>query len=277
METPREYLHLYCADGRLIPVTVQVSPQRHQGYNPWHIEVAFGERGQLQPSPDDHEPYHLMDRLASTLSHEIRNPLSTIALHADLMAEALQHPASDFHTEMMTSLAEIKAEVGRLDHLVQGYLALARLETLQREPVDLGAVVEDLVWGLEEQLAARGIMLRLQGMKDVGPVTIHQQTFRQALLNLLHNAMEAMPQGGTVTLHGSRLDTLVRLEVQDTGIGMQAEAIPWLFMPFHTTKPKGTGLGLYVVQQIIAAHAGEILVTSTSGEGATFTILLPLT
>lgn len=274
--TPREYLHLYSADGRLIPVTVQVSPQPRHGHNPWHIEVAFGERGPLSSPSESNEQYHLMNRLASTLSHEIRNPLSTIALHADLMAETLQHTASEYHAEMIASLAEIKAEIARLDNLVQGYLALARLEKLQREPVDLGAVVEDLVWGLQEQLAARGIMPRLQGIKDLGQVTIHQQTFRQALLNLLRNAMEAMPQGGTLTLRGARLDTLVRLEVQDTGCGMQTEAIPWLFMPFHTTKAEGTGLGLYVVQQIIAAHAGEILVSSASGEGTTFTILLPL-
>jgi two-component system sensor histidine kinase HydH len=274
--TPREYLHLYSADGHLIPVTVQVSPPRHQEHNPWHIEVAFGERGPLPPSPDDREQYRLMNRLASSLSHEIRNPLSTIALYVDLMAESLQHPTSNSHPEMMASVAEIKAEIARLDNLVQGYLALARLEKLQHEPVDLGAVVEDLVWGLQEQLAARGIMLRLQGINDLGQVTVHQQTFSQALLNLLCNAMEAMPQGGTVTLRGTRLDTLVRLEVQDTGRGMPAEAIPWLFMPFHTTKPEGTGLGLYVVQQIVAAHGGEILVTSASGEGTTFTILLPL-
>jgi PAS domain S-box-containing protein len=275
--TPREYLHLYSADGRLIPVTVQISPQQRHGHNPWHVEVAFGARDPLQPPPDSNTQYHLMNRLASTLSHEIRNPLSTIALHADLIAEALQHPALDHRAEMTASLAEIKAEIARLDNLVQGYLSLARLENLQREPVDLGAVVEDLVWGLQEQLAASGIMLRLQGIKDLGQVTVHQQTFRQALLNLLHNAMEAMPQGGTVTLRGTRLDTLVRLEVQDTGSGVHAEVLPWLFMPFHTTKPKGTGLGLYVVQQIVAAHAGEILVTSASGEGTTFTILLPLT
>jgi two-component system, sporulation sensor kinase E len=136
-------------------------------------------------------------------------------------------------------------------------------------------VVEDLVASLQEQLDLHNITLCLQGTKNLGLVTVHQQLFCQALRNLLYNAMEAMPQGGTVTLRGRRLESLVRLEVQDTGNGLRVEDLPWLIRPFHTITPEDSGLGLYVAQQIVAAHAGEVLVTSTSDVGTTLTILLP--
>ena len=274
--TACEYLYLYRADGRLVPVTIQVSPQRHHGHNTWQLEVAFSARGAFTPPLYGKEQRCLLHRLASTWSHELCNPLSTIALHTDLMAEALQQPGPEHEADMAVSLDEIKTAIVRLENLVRGYLALAHLENLHRTPVDLGAVVEELVDKLQEQLALHSITLRLQGIKNLGLVPVHQQLFSQALYNLLYNAMEAMPQGGTVTLHGTRLESFVRLEVQDTGNGMQVENLPWLTRPFHTLTPEDSGLGLYVVQQIVAAHDGEVLVTSASDVGTTFTILLPL-
>ena len=272
----REYLHLRSADGRLVPVTIQVSPRRHSAHNTWQLEVAFGARDGLTPASYDNGQRCLLHRLASTWAHEIRNPLSIIVLHTDLMTEALQQPGPEHEADMGVSLAEIKIEIARLENLVQGYLSLAHLENLQRAPVDLGAVVEELVAGLQEQLDLYNITLHLQGIKDLGLVTVHEKLVSQALCNLLYNAMEAMPQGGTVTLRGTRQEDCVRLEVQDTGNGMRVEDLPWLTRPFHTITPEDSGLGLYVVQQIVAAHAGEVLVASASNVGTTFTILLPL-
>jgi signal transduction histidine kinase len=218
----------------------------------------------------------LLNRLASSLAHEIRNPLSTIALHADLMGETLRRPVASQQAELAMSLAEIKAEIARLEYMVQGCLALARLEHLRREPVDLGALVEDLALALQEQMAMQGVTLHLQEVQNLGEVAVHHQTFSQVVHNLLHNAMEAMPQGGTLTIRGTRQDTFVSLAIQDTGCGMRDEDLPGLFRPFHTTKPEGTGLGLYLVKQIVTAHAGEILVASSNGGGMTFTVMLPL-
>jgi two-component system sensor histidine kinase HydH len=272
----REYLYVHSAAGRIIPITMQVSPRRHPGHHTWQLELAFSARGPLTPTSHDHQQRCLLHRLASTWAHEIRNPLSTIFLHTDLMTEELQQPGPEHEADMAVSLTEVKIEMARLENLLQGYLLLAHLENLQRAPVDLGDVVEMLVTRLQEQLDLHNITLGLQGIKDLGLVTVHEKLISQALCNLLYNAMEAMPQGGTVMLRGTRQENFVRLEVQDTSNGLRVEDLPWLTRPLHTITPEDSGLGLYVVQQIVAAHAGEVLVASASDVGTTFTILLPL-
>jgi signal transduction histidine kinase len=103
----------------------------------------------------------------------------------------------------------------------------------------------------------------------------HAGTLRRVLLNLVQNALDAMPQGGTLTLAGQRTATQVQLHVRDTGSGMSAEQLARIFEPLYTTKPEGTGLGLYIVREIMAAHAGHVTVQSVEGQGTTFTLTLP--
>jgi signal transduction histidine kinase len=106
---------------------------------------------------------------------------------------------------------------------------------------------------------------------------LHAGTLRRALLNLVHNALDAMPQGGTVTLQGQATATHVQLAVQDMGRGIPTERLEQIFEPLYTTKPGGTGLGLYIVHEIVTAHAGQITVESVEGQGTTFTLTLPRT
>ena len=218
----------------------------------------------------------MLGRLASTLSHEIRNPLSAISLHVDILEEELQQPTADSCTCIAKTLTEIKAELARIGDLVQDYLSLARLAGLRHEPAAFGAVVQAFVLEMHEQLKDRGIVLHLQGLADLGQVALHHNAFRRVLLNLVHNAIDAVPPGGTLTFHGRREDSQARLEITDTGCGIPQEQFSLLFTPFHTTKPDGTGLGLYVVQQILTAHGGAVTVTSTPCKGTTCLVTLPL-
>jgi len=117
---------------------------------------------------------------------------------------------------------------------------------------------------------------RLEGVHTLGTLALHPGTFRRALLNLVQNALDAMPQGGLLTLRGQRTATDVRLQVQDTGSGIPPAQLAAIFEPLYTTKPGGTGLGLYIVQEIIAAHGGQVTVESVVGQGTTFTVTLPL-
>ena len=118
-------------------------------------------------------------------------------------------------------------------------------------------------------------MLRVEGLEHLGTVAFHTSTLRRALLNLVQNALEAMPQGGTLTVRGAGMVTHVQLQVGDTGSGITAEHLSQIFEPLYTTKQEGTGLGLYIMREIIAAHGGQVAVESSVGQGTTFTLTLP--
>jgi signal transduction histidine kinase len=217
----------------------------------------------------------MLGRLAAGVSHEIRNPLGAIFLHVDLLTEELQQPSPDSATQVAEALTAIKTELVRLDDLVQDYLSLVRVGTIERTPQDLQAAVQ--AWSAEFQAwtAGRGVQLQVDGLETLGAVAFHASTLRRALLNLVQNAVDAVPPGGTVTLAGHGTATQVQLRVHDTGRGIPDELLPQIFEPLYTTKPGGTGLGLYIVQQIVQAHDGEVTVESAAGRGTTVTLTLP--
>jgi signal transduction histidine kinase len=221
------------------------------------------------------ERLNILGRLAGAVSHEIRNPLAAIFLHADVLDDELKHAAGGDREQIFRSLRAIKEEVSRLHDLVQQYLSLARLSDLRREPVELGAFLEAFGRETRERLATRNITLRLEGTTPPVFVDLHQNSFRRVLLNLLNNALEAMPQGGLLTFQLRTETEQVCLEVSDTGCGIPPEQVPLLCSPFHSTKPEGTGLGLYLVREILMAHQGNISVDSIQGQGTTFTLVLP--
>jgi signal transduction histidine kinase len=239
-----------------------------------HHEIA--ERQRLERGAQRVHHFALLGRLAAGVSHEIRNPLSAVFLHVDLLAEELQQPTPDSPAIVAESLAEIRTQLARLEDLVQDYLSLVRVVTLQLIPEDLGSAVQ--AWATEfHALAARqGVPLQLEGLTDLGPVALHAATLRRAVLNLVQNALEAMPKGGTLTLVGRRTPTHVQLQIRDTGSGIPAAQFTTIFEPLYTTKPGGTGLGLYIVQEIVAAHGGQVTVESVQSEGTTVTLTLPL-
>jgi signal transduction histidine kinase len=140
----------------------------------------------------------------------------------------------------------------------------------------MGTFVDDFLQEVAPQVAQREVTLLRDGPASLGLVALHANTFRRALLNLVQNALDAMPQGGTLTLRGSQTASHVHLDVCDTGTGMPDEQLVQIFEPLYTTKPTGTGLGLYLVQEIVMAHGGEIRVMSRVDSGTTFTITLPL-
>lgn len=238
-----------------------------------HREMA--ERQRLEREAQRVQHFALVGRLAAGLSHEIRNPLAAIFLHVDVLEEELRDPSSK-SAEIAQAFTEIKTNLARLDDLLQDYLSLVRAGAVRLTPGDLRTFVTQFAQEMTPVLAAHGITLQLDGLDQLGRVPLHQNTFRRVLLNLVHNAMEAMPQGGTLTLRGRQQAATVSLDIHDTGIGMPPEHYAQIFEPLYTTKPGGTGLGLYIVQEVMAAHGGQVAVQSTVGSGTTFTITLPL-
>jgi signal transduction histidine kinase len=235
----------------------------------------MAERQRLEGEAQRAQHFTMLGRLAAGVSHEIRNPLGAIFLHVDLLEEELQQPTPESPNQITQALLEIRTQMGRLDELVGDYLSLVRVANIELQPQELGLCVQS--WGAEMQTQAdaQGVRLQLQGLEHLGKVSFHASTLRRAVLNLVQNALDAVATGGTVSITGQSTATQVQLQVCDTGSGIAAEQLERIFEPLYTTKPGGTGLGLYIVQEIVAAHGGQIAVTSVEGQGTTFTLTLP--
>lgn len=121
----------------------------------------------------------------------------------------------------------------------------------------------------------QGVTLQLKGLEHLRQIPFHANTLRRAVLNLVQNALDAVAKGGMVSITGQSTATQVQLQGRDTGSGIAAERLERIFEPLYTTKPGGTGLGLYIVREIVAAHGGQITVASVEGQGTTFTLTLP--
>jgi signal transduction histidine kinase len=247
-------------------VTARTAALRHE----------MAERQRLEREAQRVQHFALLGRLAAGVSHEIRNPLGAIFLYMDVLEEELRDPVPESAAEIITAVTEIRTNLARLDDLVQDYLSLVRVGVAQLVPGDLGTLATQWAQEMTPALAAHGITLQLDAVDQLGLVPLHANTFRRVLVNLLDNARDAMPQGGTLTLRGRRQGTTVQLEVEDTGSGIPPEHVHQIFEPLHTTKPGGTGMGLYIVQEVMAAHGGQVTVQSTVGAGTTFTLTLPL-
>jgi PAS domain S-box-containing protein len=258
-----------------ITVGVRQHPQEQQPVLYWLLRD-LTERKRVEETLRRTESLALLGKLAAGVSHEIRNPLGAIVLHMDLLEEELQALLPECPAQIAEPLAEIKIQLTRLDNLVQDYLSLARLASLQREPTDIGTFVDNVLQEVAPQVAQRGVTLRRERPASLGAVALHTNTFRRVLLNLVQNALDAMPQGGTLTLRSWQTASHVHLDICDMGTGIPADQLAQIFEPLYTTKPAGTGLGLYMAREIVAAHDGEIRVTSQVGSGTTFTITLPL-
>ncbi|RYZ02615.1 MAG: HAMP domain-containing protein [Myxococcales bacterium] len=204
-------------------------------------------------------------KMAAHVTHEIRNPLSSIALNLELLEEEVPSSADEAHN----LLRAIKAEVERLSALSGQYLSVARQRPQQKQPEKLVEVVEEACEFVRRELSQAGVQLELAIDAEVAELMLpmDEAQVRQALLNLLRNAREAMPSGGRVVVRVVRSDGGLDLIVDDEGVGMPATTRERLFEPFFTTKQHGTGLGLAITRQIAEAHGGGIRVEPREPRG----------
>jgi signal transduction histidine kinase len=222
------------------------------------------------------EHFATLGRLAAGLSHEIRNPLGTLFLHIDLLEEEFREPSAESPTVIQQTFGEIRTALTRLDELVQDYLSLVRVSTIELAVQDVGAAVQAWTAEMQSRAAQQGVTVELEGHTTVGPLAFHPSTLRRAVLNVVQNAIEAMPEGGTLRLECTRTATEVHVCIRDSGIGIPAEHLPRIFEPLYTTKPGGTGLGLYIMREILVAHGGRVAVESVEGQGTAFILMFPV-
>ena len=244
-------------------------------FNHMAASLAARERelGEKQAALVRAERLAAIGSVAAQITHEIRNPLSSIGLNAELLAEEI--PADDERGgEARRLLGSIAREVDRLAEITEEYLRFARLPAPDLAPEDVSALLADLVSFVRPELEGAGIEVRVDAEPDLVAMVDDGQ-LRQALLNLLRNAREAMAGPGVLSLVARRHGDGVELSVADTGPGIPATQQARIFDPFFTTKKRGTGLGLTLTGQIVAGHGGTIELSSAPGAGTTFTVRLP--
>ena len=215
-------------------------------------------------------------KIAAQITHEVRNPLSSIGLNAEQLDEELAGLAAPAATEARQLARAIVKEVDRLTEITEAYLRFARMPQPRLEREELRAVIGSLLAFQRPELDKRKIVLEVAMPDTECPLLCDEQQLRQALLNLVRNAGEAMPAGGRLTVRLA-LDppSGYRLDITDSGAGIDAANLPHVFEPFFSTKEGGTGLGLALTQQIIMEHGGTISVVSEQGRGTAFTVRMP--
>lgn len=221
--------------------------------------------------------YSEIAELAGGLAHEIRNPLSTMSLNLDLLAEDFHDAESPRDKRVFQKIERLRRESQRLQDILEGFLRFARVQELRLEKADLNVIVEELRDFFEPQAMSQGIVIRTQYEDALPRLDLDVDLFRQALLNLLINARLAMPGGGELMLRTRGEGAWNVLEVTDTGVGMSEEVRAKVFDAFYSTRSAGSGLGLPTTRKIVEAHDGTIQVESEPGKGARFTIRLPVT
>ena len=210
-------------------------------------------------------------RMAAHVTHEVRNPLSSIGLNVDMLGDEVH----DDGAESRRLLESIQQELERLESITEEYLRLARLPEPSLTPEDPTHLLRDLVEFVRREMDASGVELRVDIAAPLPPVAMDEPQLRQALLNLLRNAREAMPDGGVAKLEAIRYDDGVRIQIHDEGAGIDEDEREHVFDLFYTTKERGTGLGLPLTQQIVVAHGGTIACKPRLPTGSTFEIWLP--
>ncbi|MBW2522637.1 MAG: HAMP domain-containing protein [Deltaproteobacteria bacterium] len=213
-------------------------------------------------------------KMAAHISHEVRNPLSSIGLNLELLEEEIAEAGSNPEAKQL--LEAIQDEVERLSRVTEQYLAAARRPRLHLEPARIDELVEQCHGFVRPELERAGLSSRVEVAPDLPWVDADSGQLRQALLNLIRNAREAAGKGGEIVLGVSPADDgAVAVTVEDDGPGVPEEVRGTIFEPFTTTKERGTGLGLAVTQAVVEAHGGTIECEPRSEGGTTFTIVLP--
>ena len=260
-------------DGRTIPLEV-IATVLEEEDGARGVVVLFRditEIKQLKKEIAQSQRLASLGSLAAGVAHEIRNPLSSIKGFATYFKERYRDNPDDSQT------ADIMVqEVDRLNRVIGQLLDYARPMTMNRRETAIQTVIQHALRMIESQAQEKGVVIQTELQADVVAVLIDPDRIKQVFLNLYLNAIGAMEGGGILSVALlSMTDRRIRIEVRDTGVGIDPKNLDRIFDPYFTTKSSGTGLGLAIVQKIIEAHRGEIQVASTPGLGTTVSVILP--
>jgi len=212
--------------------------------------------------------------LARRLAHELKNPLFPLQLTVENLIRAREHSRDEFDETFRESAATLLSEISSLKSIVARFSDFSKMPLPEFRPVTIDELLEEVAKFYRLQLREANIQSKVEvGARTT--IAADPDLLHRALSNLVLNAIEAMPEGGTLALSACAWDDGVRIEVADSGKGMTAEEAAQLFTPYYTTKTQGTGLGLAIVQSIVSDHGGRVRVLSEPGRGTAFIIELP--
>jgi signal transduction histidine kinase len=226
--------------------------------------------------PDDlRRQYHELAELAGSLAHEIKNPLSVIHMNADLLSEELAESDWPGRRRANAKIDMIRQQCQRMENLLRDFLRFARMRDLEMTPGSLNEQVETVLRLYKPQADKQDVDVIKYLDPDLPSILLHSDSLQAALINLVKNALEAMPEGGQFVVRTHTTPRGVALDLIDTGTGMDDTTAIRMFEPFYSTKNGGSGLGLPTARKIIEAHGGRIAVQSEVGHGTKFMLEFP--
>ena len=235
------------------------------------LATALGHVGEIAAE----EKQLLLSRLLARLAHEIRNPLSSIDVHVQLLEEDLAEVAPTAREKVGPRLEIIHGELHRLENVVRQFLRLASPSAVELAPTNMGEIVQHVCNLLQPEAATRQIHIKALVPHTLPEIAADADQITQAMLNLTINALQAVEQSGTIEIAASPANECIIIEVTDSGPGIPPDRLNAIFEPYFTTKPGGSGIGLWIAQQIVLAHKGTIQASNVAGGGARFTVRLP--
>jgi nitrogen fixation/metabolism regulation signal transduction histidine kinase len=212
--------------------------------------------------------------LARRLAHELKNPLFPLQITVENMQRARERYPEQFDEVFREGSATLLAELANLKQIVGRFSDFAKMPAPEMQPVNFNELATETLKLFEAQFGKARVRAEVMLDTRLGPVQADPEQMTRVLRNLILNAIDAMPEGGTLTVRTMALEGGLRLEVSDTGQGLTPEESRRLFTPYYTTKTHGTGLGLAIVQSVVSDHHGRISVESAPGKGTTFRIEL---
>lgn len=221
------------------------------------------------------ERFSALTLLAAGVAHEIGNPLNSLDIHLQLMQRRVKKLSAKARADFEESLTVARQEVGRLDHIITQFLRAIRPQPLTPRLGSLNDIIRESVAFLEAEIHDRDILVELELDPGLPPIEVDHDQIKQAFYNVIRNAFQAMKSGGILRVRSGADETHEFIAFTDNGRGIEPKNISRVFEPYFTTRTKGSGLGLLIVQRIVRAHGGEIGIESAQGRGLTLTIRLP--
>jgi two-component system sensor histidine kinase HydH len=229
----------------------------------------------LEAEVAQRERLSTLGNMAATVAHELRNPLNSVSMGLQRLKGEFR-PTQD--EEQYSRFIELmRSEVERLNSIVEEFLSLARPMEIKPEPVRIDELLQEMAVLAEGDAKSKRVQIKVVVPPDLPAARVDRNYFKQALLNLILNGMQAMPQGGGLTLEANLSRGTMVVSVTDTGDGIPEDILPRIFDPYFTTKTKGAGLGLPIARRIVEAHGGALTAESKVGQGTCFNITFPIT